>query len=44
MNNRKTIGKLANSRVTWERKPMTQVVNSKKAYSRKKKHKTKEEF
>ena len=43
MNKRKTIGKMANSRGTWDIKPVTQVVKSKKAYTRKKKHKNGEE-
>jgi hypothetical protein len=41
---RKTIGSMSRSRGTWERKPITQVVKSKKAYSRKPKHKSREEY
>jgi hypothetical protein len=36
---KKTIGKMTNSRGTWERKPYTQVAKSQKAYSRKPKYK-----
>lgn len=36
---KKTIGKMTKGRGTWERKPITQVVENKKAYNRKGKHK-----
>lgn len=36
---KKTIGEMTNSRVLWERKPQTQIVPNKKAYTRKEKHK-----
>lgn len=36
---RQTIGKLANSRMTWTIKPVTKVKTSKKVYTRKKKYK-----
>jgi hypothetical protein len=40
---KKTIGEMTNSRGTWERKPVTQIVPNKKGYNRKKKHKGKED-
>lgn len=39
MKKKKTIGEMTNSRGTWEIKPITQIIKSKKAYTRKKKHK-----
>lgn len=36
---RKTIGKMANSRMTWAISPVARVKPSKKVYSRKDKHK-----
>lgn len=37
---KKTISKLTNTRGVWMMNPQTKVVPSKKAYTRKKKHKT----
>lgn len=42
MKKNKTIGEMTNSRGMWERKPYTQVVPNKKAYTRKQKHKGRE--
>lgn len=44
MTRKKTIGAQSQSRGVWERKPQTQVVPNKKGYTRKKKHKSREEF
>ncbi|UXE02959.1 hypothetical protein Koombakaat1_00169 [Staphylococcus phage Koomba-kaat_1] len=38
-NNKKTIGKISNSRATWKIKPTTRIKKDKTKYSRKNKHK-----
>lgn len=44
MKKRETIGKMSNTRATWQIKPQTQVKPDRTKYNRKQKHRRNEEF
>ncbi|AJA42196.1 hypothetical protein [Staphylococcus phage vB_SepM_ phiIPLA-C1C] len=44
MTNRKSIGKMSKTRATWHIKPYTQVKKDKTKYTRKRKHKKRDDY